>query len=209
MKTIFWNVDTQYDFMRDDASFKGNLPIPLARGIEQNLADLTLIAKENKIQVVNTADWHNEKSEEISENPDFIKTFPKHCLMNTKGAEFVPATTPENPYKVDWQKKEFDENEILLRRNIILYKDKFDVFAGNPNTEKILEIIKPDRAIVYGVATNVCVDFAVRGLLERKIEVYVPLDAIKELPNLPLPYDDWKKKGAKLIYLGDVRGCLK
>ena len=31
MKTIFWNVDTQYDFMRDDESFKGGLPVSGAR----------------------------------------------------------------------------------------------------------------------------------------------------------------------------------
>ena len=62
MKTIFWNVDTQYDFMRA----KGKLYVSEAEKIETNLAQLTSLAKTNGIKVVNTADWHNKHSKEIS-----------------------------------------------------------------------------------------------------------------------------------------------
>jgi len=206
MKTIFWNVDTQYDFMTDDEIFKGALAIPGAREIEGNLARLTEYAARENIRVVNTADWHTDDSEELSDNPDFKTTFPKHCMQNTLGADFVPATAPENPYRIDWKAKYVDADEIERARNIVLYKDKFDVFTGTPHAEKVLGIMKPKRAIVYGVATNVCVDCAVRGLLERKVEVYVPLDAIKELPGLPLPYDNWKALGAKLVTTEEVVG---
>jgi nicotinamidase/pyrazinamidase len=204
MSTIFWNVDTAYDFMRDDESFKGALAIPGARAIERNLAKLTNLAKEKKIKVVNTADWHKRNSSELSDNPDLVNTFPPHCLQDTKGARFVPATDPENPYKVGWENEDLDLEEIKKRRNIIIYKDKFDVFTGNPKTEQIVRIINPSKALVYGVATNVCVDKAVLGLLERDIEVYVPIDAIKELPNIPLPYDNWEKLEAKFVTTKDV-----
>lgn len=200
MKTIFWNVDTQYDFMRSD----GKLYVQDAETIEKNLEKLTKFAEKNKIKVVNTADWHNEVSEEISSNPDFANTFPPHCIKNTPGAEYIPATKPKKPYEIDWEQKTFSINEILQKRNIVLYKDKFDVFIGTSHANDIVKILKPERAIVYGVATNVCVDCAVRGLLKRKIRVYVPTDAIKELPGLPLPYETWVKKGAKLITTKDV-----
>ncbi|MBI2045065.1 cysteine hydrolase [Candidatus Pacearchaeota archaeon] len=202
MKTIFWNVDTQYDFMRA----YGKLYVQGAESIEGNLEILTKLAEKENIQVVNTADWHTEKTEEISNNPDFIKTFPRHCMNGTPGAEYVPVTIPQKPYKIRWWQKSFDEKEVANSRNIILYKDKFDVFTGTPHADSVLRIIKPERAIVYGVATNVCVDCAVTGLLERKVEVYVPLDAIKELPNLPLHevLDRWKGMGAKLIKTSEV-----
>ena len=199
MEKIFWNVDTQYDFMRDDTDFKGKLPVPDARKIENNLAKLTGLAKENGIYVVNTADWHNKDSPEIAENPDFVNTFPPHCLKNTKGAEYVPATRPKNPYVVDWENQDLNLEEMAKKRNMVIYKDKFDVFAGNPHTNKIVENLNPNKAIVYGVATNVCVDQAVRGLLERNVEVYAVTDAMKELPNLPLPYENWKEKGVNLV----------
>lgn len=208
MKTIFWNVDTQYDFMRNDESYKGKLAIPGARAIEGNLIRLTKLAEENRIIVVNTADWHKANSLELSDKPDFVNTFPPHCLQHTKGAEFVLATNPNDPYRIGWEEGTLDLEEIEQKRNIIIYKDKFDVFVGNPKTEQIVQAINPDRAVVYGVATNVCVDCAVRGLLERKVQVYVPTDAIKELPNLPLPYENWQRDGAILATTDEIYKIL-
>lgn len=205
MKTIFWNVDTQYDFMRPD----GKLYVKGAEQIEQILEKLTNFAKEKGIKVVNTADWHNTNSEEISLNPDFITKFPEHCMQNTKGAEFVPATNPEKPYIIDWNQKDFEKNKLMNERNIVLYKDKFDVFKGTPHADKVVEIIAPQRAIVYGVATNVCVNDAVLGLLERKVKVYVPLDAIKELPNMLLPYRKWTEKRAIFTTSSEIYRMLE
>lgn len=205
MKTVFWNVDTQYDFMRPS----GKLYVEGAEQIEGNLAKLTTLAKVKGINVVNTADWHNKYSKEISVNPDFVQTFPEHCMKNTHGAEFVPATKPENPYIIDWIQENFDVDEVIKKRNIVLYKDKFDVFNGTKHTDKIVNILNPEKAIVYGVATNVCVNDAVLGLLERKVQVYVPLDTIKELPNLSLPYEIWQKKGAVLTTINEIYKILE
>jgi len=204
MKTIFWNVDTQYDFMKSN----GKLYVQNAENIEGNLLKLTNLANKNKIKVINTADWHNINSKEISHNPDYINTFPEHCMKGTAGAEYIFETNPENPYKISWEQKNFDKEKVLNRRNIILYKDKFDVFTGTPYSNEILKLINPDRAIVYGVATNVCVDFAVKGLLERKVQVYVPIDAIKEIPNSLLPYENWKKQGAILTTTDEIYKIL-
>ena len=104
MKTIFWNVDTQYDFMRPD----GKLPVKDANLIEPNLKKLTEFAEKNNYQVVNTADWHNSKSEEISDNPNYRTTFPQHCMIRTEGAEFIQATKPKDPYMIDWQDDKID-----------------------------------------------------------------------------------------------------
>ncbi len=207
MTTIFWNVDTQYDFMRSD----GKLYVKGAEGIEKNLDKLTKLADYNNIKVVNTADWHIKTSKELSVTPDFIRTFPEHCMQYTRGAEFVPATNPGNPYKIDWKQATFDETLIKNKRNIILYKDEFDIFTGTPHVERVLEILRPERAFVYGVATNVCVDFAVKGLLNRKVKVYAVTDAMKELPNLPLEkvLNEWRKKGAKLVRTDQVQGILE
>ncbi len=205
MRTILWNVDTQYDFMRD----YGRLYVRGAEEIENKLERFTKLAEKYNIIVVNTADWHNEKTAEISKNPDFVNTFPEHCIENTQGAEFIEATNPKDAYKIYWDQESFDENEVLKNRNIILYKDKFDVFKGTRHADGIVKLLAPERAIVYGVATNVCVNDAVLGLLERKVKVYVPVDAIKELPNLPLPYDKWINKGAVLITTNEAYGMLE
>lgn len=211
MKIIFWNVDTQYDFMRNDETFKGALPVPGAREIEGNLERLTNFAKKRKIQVVNTGDWHSPSSKEFSKNPDYKTTFPPHCLIRTKGAEFIPVTNPENPYIIDWAAKGLDEDKLKTTRNIILYKDHFDIFQGNKYSNEVVRMINPRKAIVYGVATNVCVDYAVKGLLKRGIGVYVPLDAIKELPKPPLEetLNKWKNKGAILATTNQIIEYIK
>ena len=114
MRTIFWNVDTQYDFMRSD----GKLYVQGAEQIERNLEILTQLAETQGIKVVNTADWHKQDSPELSDNPDFVNTFPPHCLQNTKGAEYVPATSPKNPYAVEWEEGTLDLEKIVRIRNI-------------------------------------------------------------------------------------------
>jgi nicotinamidase/pyrazinamidase len=210
MKTIFWNVDTQYDFMRNDQGHRGTLAIPGAIDIEPNLERLTKMADAAGIVVVNSADYHTMHSREISETPDFKTTFPAHCLRDTRGAEYVPATRPEDPYIIDWRDAGFDRKELREHRNIIILKDEFDVFhpTAAPHTKKVLDILRPDRVIVYGVATNVCVDYAVKGLLNfrKGTEVYVVTDAIKELPTLPLEQtlDVWRDAGARFIKTEEV-----
>jgi len=213
MKTIFWNVDTQFDFMRNDESFPGTLAVPGALWIEDKLDRLTTYAHNHGITIVFSGDWHTDKSREFSNKPDFQKTFPPHCLIGTKGAEYVPATTPDNPLIVDWREN-FDKEAFKHHKgDYILYKDAFDVFAGSPESphaEACLDILSPERVVVYGVATNVCVNFAVVGLKERGIDVYAVVDAIKELPGLPLKdvLDNWENRGVNLIITEEIANVV-
>jgi nicotinamidase/pyrazinamidase len=198
---LFWNVDTQVDFIKSD----GKLPVPEAESIFSNLYSLTRIAENGNIQVVNTCDWHTNETEELSEIPDFINTFPEHCMENTKGAEFVEATSPSQPYVVSYSQKDFIPEDAIQHRNIVIQKDKFDVFSGNPFTEKLLDKLSQNIVVVYGVAENVCVNFAVKGLLDRGKEVWVVSDAIKGLPNIESPINEWVDNGAKIKTLSDLK----
>jgi len=206
-KTLFWNVDTQEDFI--DQS--GKLYVQGAEEIRPVLKQITDFAKAEGIRVVNTCDYHHINSEELSSAPDFATSFPQHCLAGSSGAEFISETLPESPILIDWDLDlaiyaEFDNPERF--RNIVIRKDAFDVFTGNPYADKVVAILQPDQVFVYGVSTNVCVDKAVIGLAERGIKVYVFKDAIKELPNLPLPFETWKAKGIELISFADVKNYL-
>lgn len=197
-KILFWNVDTQVDFMDPD----GKLYVPGAEKIKPVLAWITKLANKKKIQVVNTSDYHYLESGELSENPDFINTFPRHCMAGSRGADYIAETLPTHPYSEILWNKHYSLEELrkmAKMQNIIIRKDAFDVFTGNPNTESLINILTPEKVFVYGVTTNVCVDRAVMGLAKRKIKVYVIEDAIKELPNIPLPYKEWNKQKVKLI----------
>lgn len=183
MKILFWNTDTQKDFIDTD----GKLAVEGAKDIRPNLKLLTEIAKKHDIQVVNTQDYHSGNDTEISETPDFISTFPAHCIEGTDGAEFINETKPENTYLIhNDENKEINRDEVIEARNIVIRKNQFDVFTGNKFTRELVNLIKPEIVVVYGVATNVCVNCAVIGLAVKGIKVVVPMDAIKELPDLSL-----------------------
>ncbi|MDY6778524.1 MAG: cysteine hydrolase family protein [Candidatus Nanohaloarchaea archaeon] len=208
--TIFWNVDTQYDFMREEEP-GGRLPVPGAKSIEDKLAYLTEKAADEGYTVVNTADWHNEDTDELSEDPDYVETFPEHCMAGTKGAEYVPATRPEDPYVIDWKQDDVDLDEVENSREIVLYKDQFNVFEGSPHTDEVVEELDPDRVVVYGVATNVCVDQAIQGLRDRDIEVYAVTDAMEGLPEPPVEdiVADWEDREVILGTMEELDNYLE
>ncbi len=199
---LFWNVDTQKDFVEPD----GKLYVNGSEKLKPKWKQLTELAEKQSIRVINTADNHFYNSPELDSSPDFVKTFPEHCMAGTEGAEYVSETKPDEPLIFEWNKEYLITPEILdleKYRNFVVLKDAFDVFSGNPWTRKILKMINPDTVVVYGVTTNVCVDYAIKGLYRKVKNIIVIEDAIKELPDIPLPFDNWKKKEVKLMQLRD------
>ncbi|SHE77111.1 nicotinamidase/pyrazinamidase [Mariniphaga anaerophila] len=204
---LFWNVDTQIDFVYP----RGKLYVQGAEKLRPQWKELTRLAKENSIKVVNTADYHYANSAELDSSPDFVNTFPEHCMAGTRGADYIRETDPEDPVVFDWDKEYLITPELFESkdlRNLIIRKDAFDVFTGNPLTDTILKELNPETVVVYGVTTNVCVDAAVKGLSRKVKKVYVVEDAIKELPNIPLPFDGWEKKGVELIRLKALKKMM-
>jgi nicotinamidase-related amidase len=66
------------------------------------------------------------------------------------------------------------------RRELLLLKKNFDVFT-NPNTDALLEALDPEEIVVFGVATDVCDDAAIRGFLRRGRRVRFVEDAARGL----------------------------
>ena len=69
---------------------------------------------------------------------------------------------------------------IENRREILLLKKNFNVFT-NPNTDPLLDALAPDEIVVFGVATDVCDDAAIRGFLRRGLRVRFVEDAARGL----------------------------
>jgi nicotinamidase/pyrazinamidase len=168
-RTIFWDVDTQHDFIMPG----GKLCIEGAESILPNLQALTEFARDKGIPLLGSVDYHAPDDPEISPSPDFRETYPPHCLVGTAGQEKVPATRPRDPLWIDSRP---EDKEALKRRvrehldrggEVLFRKQRFDVFS-NPNVDTVLDVVRPDRVLVYGVALDVCDRYAVEGLLERR-----------------------------------------
>ncbi len=205
MKTIFWDVDTQYDFMMPD----GKLYVPDAEKIIPNLKQLTRYAREKHIPIFGSVDYHNPNDPEISDNPDFRETFPPHCLKGDPGQEKIEATRPENPLWIDSDPIPEEDLRNMLSRHrgeIIFRKQRFDVFS-NPNVIPVLNIVQPERIVVYGVALDVCDKYAVEGFLKLgKYDIWLVEDATKPIyPEAAEKLlEEWSKKGVRIVKTADI-----
>src|ERR671925_2161026 len=90
---ILWDVDTQVDFMLPE----GKLYVPGAEATAPAMRRLVEAARAAGIPHVASADDHELTDEEISDEPDFRRTWPPHCLRGTRGARKVPETEQEDP----------------------------------------------------------------------------------------------------------------
>jgi nicotinamidase/pyrazinamidase len=92
-------------------------------------------------------------------------------------------------------------------QQIIVEKQTVDVFAA-PNLGRVVEQLAADRFVVYGVVTEICVLFAVRGLLKMGKPVTVVLDAIETLKaeDSERALDECRRGGALLARVSEICG---
>ena len=175
---ILWDVDTQVDFMLPH----GKLYVPGAEETMPAMARLVEAARATGVTHVASADDHELTDPEISDEPDLRNTYPPHCLRGTTGAEKVPETKQGDPLPLSHVPFPPGLVPDLVggRREILLLKKNFNVFT-NPNTDPLLDALDPDEIVVFGVATDVCDDAAIRGFLQRGRRVRFVEDAARGL----------------------------
>jgi nicotinamidase/pyrazinamidase len=142
------------------------------------MARLVAWARENAVVHVASADDHELSDPEISTTPDFVNTYPPHCLRGTRGAHRIPETEQVDPLLLSHiaYPPGLVRELVADRTEILLLKKSFDVFT-NPNAEAVLEALDPSDVIVFGVATDVCDHAAIVGLLRRGRRVTFVEDA--------------------------------
>jgi nicotinamidase/pyrazinamidase len=174
-RRVLWDVDTQVDFMLP----AGKLYV---RGAEETAAAMRRLveaARSAGIVHVASADDHELTDDEISEQPDFSTTYPPHCLRGTRGAQKVAETEQEDPVPITLEPI---PERWLRGREFLLLKKSFDVFT-NPNTDRLLDLLDPEEILLFGVATDVCDDASIRGLLARGRRVVFVEDAARGLDD--------------------------
>jgi len=170
---ILWDVDTQVDFVMRD----GKLAVPGAEETIPAMRRLVEAAREAGVVHVASADDHELTDDEISDEPDFDTTYLPHCLRGTRGAQKIPETEQLDPVPLTLDPV---PERFWRGREFLLLKKSFDVFT-NPNTDRLLARLDPDEIVVFGVATDVCDDAAIRAFLERGRRVRFVEDAARGL----------------------------
>lgn len=166
MNTIFFDVDTQLDFLYP----AGALCAPGAEEIVPALAKLTQYAKSSQIQILSTADAHSE------DDPEF-KLWPPHCIVGTVGQQKCAATLAIPQPAI---LSSIPGATVAPASQIVIEKQHTDCFT-NPN---LTTLLTASRYIVYGVVSEICVRQAALGLLKTGARVELVTDAIRHIsPN--------------------------
>ena len=175
-------VDVQNDFCEG-----GSLAVAGGAKVAADVADL--LATRTYATVVATRDHHIDPGAHFSDTPDFVDSWPRHCVVGTSGEEFHPPLEPAL----------FDE---------IFYKGEhaaaYSGFEGKSSSGVRLAAWLRDAGIdavdVCGIATDYCVratalDAAREGFSVRVIE---GLTAAVSPANLPAVHRDWAAAGVAL-----------
>jgi nicotinamidase/pyrazinamidase len=99
---------------------------------------------------------------EHAENDPEFSIFPPHCVAGTVGQQ-KPAA-------------------LLVPNQILFAKRELNAFA-NPRLESVLQGIDADSYVVYGVVTEICVQFVAEKLLTTGKPVTIVSDAIQHLDS--------------------------
>jgi len=170
---ILWDVDTQADFVEPG----GKLYVAGAEAARPAMARLVEAARAAGVVHVASCDQHELDDPEISLEPDFGVTWPPHCMLGTRGAEKIPETKQLDPFPLPLGPLPTTMHRLLAgRREFLIPKKQYDPFT-NPNTETLLDALDPDEILLFGVATDICDDAAVRALLGRGRRVTFVEDA--------------------------------
>ena len=167
---VFWEVDTQKDFMLPG----GNLYVPGAERLLPNIKRLTDAARQDRVFLVSHGCYH------VKNDPEF-STFPPHCVKGTPGAGFVPEALTGKVATVPNQPAAKLPVDLSQYQQILLEKQTLDIFASLHADELLKRFDPRTEFVVFGVVTEFCVNFAARGLLERGRRVAVVQDAIETL----------------------------
>jgi nicotinamidase/pyrazinamidase len=163
---IFVDIDTQLDFLYP----AGALYVPGAEKLIPTLAHLTRYAAGHGITLVSTVDAHTEN------DPEF-QSWPRHCVAGATGQHKAEATLLARRVVLPNR-----EGDIVIEgaQQFVVEKQTTDAFRTH-TFARLIRQLNPDRLVVYGVVTEICVLHAVRGLLSFGKPLTVVTDAIRSL----------------------------
>jgi len=139
-------VDVQHDFVEN-----GALAVQGGNEVAQRIA-ADLLGEDCRYDlIVTTQDWHIDPGSHFSENPDFVDSWPVHCVAESHGAALLPAI-----------EEALAQTPVALERIFKgQYEDAYSGFMGHNIQGDALAHVLDGRGIaevdVVGLAEDYCV----------------------------------------------------
>jgi nicotinamidase/pyrazinamidase len=176
-------VDLQNDFCEG-----GSLPVTGGSAVVRAISEL-LASDHGYADIVATKDYHIDPGDHFSDNPDFVSSWPPHCVVGTSGAEFHP---------------DLDTSSIEAVFCAGQYSAGYSGFEGaDEDGTALADWLRArgvDEVDVVGIATDYCVhataaDAARAGF---KTRVLVNLTAGVSPESTAMALDDLSAAGVEL-----------
>ena len=206
-RTLFYDVDTQRDFMLPG----GALYVPGAETILPTLKWMTGLARRLGIRRICSMCRHFPGDRELLRNGG---QWPDHCMDGTAGQRKVDETQAVDPYYLPIHEVGSTELEAALshRGDLIIEKNDVNVLAGNANARPFFARLgrEYDNIVIYGVTSDVCVDYAVKAFLEQGRIPHVVIDAIRAIDpgNAAAALARWSEVGVATTTCAEIEGFL-
>lgn len=150
MNTALIIVDVQHDFCPGGA-------LGTDRGNE--VAEKISSLQTEYDTVVATQDWHIDPGSHFAENPDFVDSWPVHCVADSYGAQMHEAIGPAQAY--------FRKGE---------YTAAYSGFEGEADGVLLADWLREhaiDAVDIVGIATDHCVQATAADALKEGFSVRV------------------------------------
>lgn len=161
-------VDVQRDFCEG-----GSLAVAGGNDVATAIANLLAVGAHGYAHVVATQDWHVDPGRHFADAPDFVSTWPRHCVVGTDGSHLHPAMA---------QADASDHIEAMFRKGA--YAAAYSGFEGVTGTEEDapqpLAAWLREREVgavdVVGIATDHCVRATALDAVREGLATRVLLD---------------------------------
>jgi nicotinamidase/pyrazinamidase len=162
VKSALLVVDVQLDFCPG-----GALPVPAGDTIIPLLNKYMKLFAGHNLPVFASRDWHAGQTTHFKE---FGGTWPRHCVQDTKGAQFHPVLA-------------VPESAIILSKGMSAEGDSYSAFQAVDDHNAAFDALLRQHGIkslyIGGLATDYCVTWTVLDGLKYGYKVTLLLDAIK------------------------------
>jgi nicotinamidase/pyrazinamidase len=163
-------VDVQNDFCEG-----GALAVQGGNDVAENVAAYIRSESEQFDVIVATQDWHIDPGSHWSDNPDFVDSWPVHCVAGSNGAALHPAIA----------QIQFDA-VFTKGMHAAAYSGFEGVRAAYPDTtlETFLDACGVEEIVVVGLALDYCVKATALDAASLGYSVAVAMDMTAEVSEL-------------------------
>jgi len=123
---------------------------PVIHEIIPHIRDLLRREKASSSRIIFIRDTHEPDDWEF-------RMFPPHCICGTEEPDVIP--------------------ELMEFADGIIPKNRYSAFYGT-NLDQRLAELRPDKIIMTGVCTNICILYSAADARYRQYEVEVPADCV-------------------------------